>query len=76
MMSYFNEDQQSYMRYLKQDVISRLQDLISPCASKYKVVPEHWIHGWDEGRPEEGKILSREDIDRIGYDFGLLTRIS
>jgi hypothetical protein len=28
------------------------------------------------GRPEEGKILSREDIDRIGYDFGLLTRIS
>lgn len=28
------------------------------------------------GRPEEGKILSRADIDRIGYDFGLLTRIS
>jgi hypothetical protein len=28
------------------------------------------------GRPEEGKILSRVDIDRIGYDFGLLTRIS
>lgn len=28
------------------------------------------------GRPEEGKILTREDIDRIGYDFGLLTRIS
>ena len=34
---------------VKQDVISRLQDLIGPCASKYKVVPEHWIHGWDEG---------------------------
>ena len=31
------------------DVISRLQDLISPCAAKYDVVPEHWIRGWDEG---------------------------
>lgn len=28
------------------------------------------------GRPEEGRILTREEIDRIGYDFGLLTRIS
>ena len=28
------------------------------------------------GRPLEGKILSREDIDAIGYDLGLLTRIS
>jgi hypothetical protein len=31
------------------DVISDLQKLISPCAEKYDVVPEHWIHGWDEG---------------------------
>lgn len=28
------------------------------------------------GRPEEGRILTREDTDRIGYDLGLLTRIS
>ncbi|HEX2882778.1 MAG TPA: DUF1874 domain-containing protein [Polyangiaceae bacterium] len=28
------------------------------------------------GRPEEGRVLSRADIDRIGFDFGLLTRIS
>jgi hypothetical protein len=28
------------------------------------------------GRPEEGRVLMRADIDRIGYDFGLLTRIS
>jgi hypothetical protein len=33
----------------KQDVISDLQTLIAPCADKYNVVPEHWIHGWDEG---------------------------
>lgn len=26
------------------------------------------------GRPEEGKILSREEVEAIGYDFGLLTR--
>ena len=32
-----------------QDAISRLQDLISPCAARYNVVPEHWIYGWDEG---------------------------
>jgi hypothetical protein len=24
------------------------------------------------GRPEEGKILSREEIEEIGYQFGLL----
>lgn len=30
-------------------LVSRLQALISPCAAKYDVVPEHWIHGWDEG---------------------------
>lgn len=28
------------------------------------------------GRPEEGRVLTRADIDRVGYDFGLLTRIS
>lgn len=28
------------------------------------------------GRPEEGKILSSRDIENIGYDFGLLTRLS
>jgi hypothetical protein len=33
----------------EQDVISDLQTLISPCAARYDVVPEHWIHGWDEG---------------------------
>ena len=27
------------------------------------------------GRPEEGKILSKEDIERIGYKFQLLVRI-
>lgn len=26
------------------------------------------------GRPQEGKILSREEVESIGYDFGLLTR--
>ncbi|NJM67307.1 MAG: YddF family protein [Acaryochloris sp. RU_4_1] len=29
-----------------------------------------------KGRPPEGKILSREEIDAIGYDFGLLSRKS
>lgn len=27
------------------------------------------------GRPEEGKILSREEIEQIGYKFQLLTRM-
>lgn len=27
-----------------------------------------------DGRPEEGKILTVEDIERIGYKFQLLTR--
>lgn len=27
------------------------------------------------GRPEEGKALTREEVEAIGYDFGLLTRI-
>lgn len=27
------------------------------------------------GRPEEGKILSTEDIEKIGYSFGLLTMV-
>jgi hypothetical protein len=27
------------------------------------------------GRPEEGKILSRSDIEAIGYSFGLMTKI-
>jgi hypothetical protein len=27
-----------------------------------------------KSRPPEGKILSREEIDAIGYDFGVLTR--
>lgn len=26
------------------------------------------------GRPEEGKILNREEVEAIGYDFGLLTK--
>lgn len=26
-------------------------------------------------RPPEGKILSRADIEEVGYEFGLLTRI-
>jgi hypothetical protein len=29
-----------------------------------------------KGRPEEGKILSREEIEAIGYEFGCLTRIA
>lgn len=33
----------------QRDIIGQLQDLISPCAAKYDTVPEHWIHGWDEG---------------------------
>lgn len=28
------------------------------------------------GRPEEGKILNREEIESIGYDFGFLRRLS
>jgi hypothetical protein len=28
------------------------------------------------GRAPEGKILDREEIEEIGYDFSLLTRIS
>lgn len=28
------------------------------------------------GRPEEGKILTREEVEDIGYDFGLITRLS
>ncbi|HWP41742.1 MAG TPA: YddF family protein [Blastocatellia bacterium] len=27
-------------------------------------------------RPPEGRILSRQELDAIGYEFGLLTRIS
>jgi hypothetical protein len=27
-----------------------------------------------KGRPEEGKILSREEIEAIGYEWGILTR--
>ena len=27
-----------------------------------------------KGRPEEGKILSREEIEEIGYEFGFLQR--
>lgn len=26
------------------------------------------------GRPKEGKILNREEVEAIGYDFGLLSR--
>lgn len=29
-----------------------------------------------KGRPEEGKILSVEEIEAIGYEFGKLTRLS
>lgn len=28
------------------------------------------------GRPEEGKILSREEIEKIGYKFQILEKIS
>jgi len=28
------------------------------------------------GRPEEGKILSREDIERMGYEFKVLERLA
>ena len=28
-----------------------------------------------KGRPEEGKILSREEIEAIGYEFGVLYRM-
>jgi hypothetical protein len=28
-----------------------------------------------KGRPPEGKILSREELEEMGYEFGLLTRI-
>ena len=31
------------------DLISELQKLIASGAEKFDVVPEHWIHGWDEG---------------------------
>lgn len=27
-------------------------------------------------RPPEGKVLSREEIEQIGYEFGLLTRLA
>jgi hypothetical protein len=27
-----------------------------------------------KGRPPEGKVLSREELEEIGYEFGLLTR--
>ena len=29
-----------------------------------------------KGRPPEGKILSRQEIEEIGYNWGLLTRIA
>jgi hypothetical protein len=28
------------------------------------------------GRPPEGKVLSREELEEIGYEFGLLSRLS
>lgn len=27
-----------------------------------------------KGRPPEGKVLSREELEEMGYEFGLLTR--
>ncbi len=29
-----------------------------------------------KGRPQEGKILSRDEIEEIGYEFGILERVS
>ncbi|OLE54354.1 MAG: hypothetical protein AUG51_08780 [Acidobacteria bacterium 13_1_20CM_3_53_8] len=29
-----------------------------------------------KGRPPEGKVLSREELEEMGYEFGLLTRKS
>lgn len=29
-----------------------------------------------KGRPEEGKLLTVEEIEEIGYEFGVLTRLS
>jgi hypothetical protein len=29
-----------------------------------------------KGRPPEGRILSAEEIEKIGYEFGLLSRLS
>ena len=29
-----------------------------------------------KGRPEEGKILSVEEIEKIGYEFKLMTRVN
>jgi hypothetical protein len=29
-----------------------------------------------KGRPPEGKVLSREEIESLGYEFGLIERIS
>lgn len=28
---------------------TQIEKLIAPVAAKYEVLPEHWIHGWDEG---------------------------
>lgn len=29
-----------------------------------------------KGRAPEGKIFNREEVEKIGYDFGILTKIS
>ncbi len=29
-----------------------------------------------KGRPPEGRVLSREELEEVGYEFGLLTRES
>jgi len=29
-----------------------------------------------KGRPPEGKVLSREEVEELGYEFGLLQRIA
>lgn len=34
------------------EVIEAVEKLLAPCASKYEVLPEHWIHGSDEDYDE------------------------
>lgn len=37
------------MAFLSDAQRKKVESIIGPIAEKYEVVPEHWIHGYDEG---------------------------
>lgn len=56
------------------DILSELLGIDVPMNRiEYKQKPEDVCYVFKlRGRAEEGKILNREEIEKIGYDFGIL----